>query len=208
MSKVTVILLFICLFSCDYTSFKKIYNEAYLNQLLKISKGTILKELHDKEYNTFQDIKYANNNFGVFLRITKNGKERGCFGFLKNVKSIEEAVKKASINASFFDKRYPVLNQDELDKISLEVTIIGRIEKIKNYDDFKIGIHSLFIDNKINKGFLQAQIALEEKYSKEEFLKALCKKAGMQPEEYKKNNIKLYRAVTVSLKKKFNNIEM
>jgi len=192
----------------SYINFKNNYSVEYLNKLLILSKKAILEEMKYNKYTHFIDIDYYNFNRGVFLRIKKNGRERGCIGFFTGVKYPEEAVRIAAIDAAFFDHRFPPLTFDELKHIELEVTIIDRLVEIKNPSDFKIGIHSLMIENYSFRGFLQAQIATEEKYTKKEFLKALCKKAGLGLDQYKNKKNKIYRANTIYYKKKFNDIEM
>lgn len=180
----------------------------YLLNLLIISKKSIIEQFEKEKYKQFTDIVYSNDEQGIFVRLLKKGKERGCIGFYRGVGSLEEAVKIAAIDAAFFDPRFEPFKKEELEDIEIEVTVLDKFIKLKNIYDFKLGIHSLLYDDYSFRGFLQAQIALEEKYSKKEFLKALCVKAGLEEFAFQKKKNRISRANTVYLRMPFNKINI
>ncbi|OHD17801.1 MAG: hypothetical protein A2086_16265 [Spirochaetes bacterium GWD1_27_9] len=207
-----IIYIFILLVSCNcnknYFNFKKQYDEFFFENLFKIVKQTTISQLNENKYNHFVDIDYTDKDTGIAVRFLKNGKDRGCISFYRGVSDIDTACEYASINAAFFDTRYKPITKEELNNLEVEITIFGKFNQISDYYNFDIGIHSLWIYDYSNHGLLQAQIATQEKYNKNQFLEALCKKANMDKESYKNRNILLYKAFSTFKRKKFSNIEM
>ncbi len=120
---------------------------------------------------------------GVFVTLTINEKLRGCMGFIKNVFPTWDALMKASRGAAFQDTRFPPLKRYELDKIEIELSFLTEPKKIivNNPREYL---------NKINnkmglvfkKGF-HMSVLLPQVWKqipdKEDFLNALCEKAGL-----------------------------
>ena len=176
------------------------YSFSFLEHLLALAKEAIIDHLENPTVFNFQEINYTDKERGLFIRIIKNGQERGCIGFLRGVSNLGEAAQIAAINAAFFDSRFAPLKKNELKNLELEITVIGKFIPLDDPYDFVLGQHSLLYNDHSHRGFLQAQIALEKGYSKYEFLSALCKKAGLHLEAYKKKNAPLFKADTISLK--------
>ena len=109
------IVIFVLLFSCydkEYNKFSSKYSSGYLFNLLIAAKKSIIEQFEKEEYKHFTDIVYSDNEQGIFVRLLKKGKERGCIGFYDGVESLEEVVKVAAVNAAFFDPRFSSLKED------------------------------------------------------------------------------------------------
>lgn len=199
-----VIIIISCLFSaCNKNDLAFRYDDKRLYELLVIAKNAIDEQFDNDHQKKYTDIKYGKKELGVFIRLIKRNNERGCIGFIKGIEDINKAVKIAVVNAAFFDRRFAPLTKAELKDLEVEITIIDKLENMTNYQDFKIGKHSLYINDHSFHGFLQAQIAIEEDYDKKEFLSALCIKAGLIENDYLKKEKYLYRAETVSLRERY-----
>ncbi|HNU91880.1 MAG TPA: AMMECR1 domain-containing protein [Spirochaetota bacterium] len=154
----------------------------------------------------FREIEYGEDDTGVFVRLLKGGRERGCIGFIRGVSSPEEAVKAAAVNAAFFDKRHKRLGPEELPSLEIEITVIDRLLRIRNHLDFTPGIHTIYIKHLNMKAVMQGQIIQERGYSKEEFLRAICKKGGIPETQYREKDAEIYRANTVFMRRRFADI--
>lgn len=136
------------------------------------------------------------NKAGAFVTLTENKSLRGCIGYLKPVMPLAKAVEKAAWNAAYRDPRFDPLDKNELEGISIEVTVIGELREVK-YDEVRSatpGKYGIYIENGIYSGTLLPQVALENNMTMEEFIMETCMKAGLGKNCYKSSLIYAYRA--------------
>jgi uncharacterized protein len=130
---------------------------------------------------------------GVFVTLNHwpSRELRGCIGFPEPILPLWEATINAAASAAFQDLRFPPVSQKELSEIVIEVTVLSVPEEIKFsspkelLEKIKIGMHGLIIKKGFASGLLLPQVATEWGFSKEQFLDALCEKAGLQKGEWK-----------------------
>ena len=130
---------------------------------------------------------------GVFVTLTKQGELRGCVGFPYPTMSITQAVIEAAQSAAFEDSRFPKLEEDEVTKIKIEISILTQPELVKNAKDIEIGKDGIICEYMGFSGLLLPQVAIEHKLSRIEFLEALCNKAGLPKNTWQNKNFKLYK---------------
>ncbi len=133
---------------------------------------------------------------GVFVTIHKNGMLRGCIGFPYPVKPLIESLIESAISACH-DPRFPALREDELNEIDIEVSILTTPELLKEpekyINEIEIGRDGLIIEGCGRAGLLLPQVAVEQAWNKEEFLNAVCEKAGLPDNCWRDKKIKLYK---------------
>lgn len=133
---------------------------------------------------------------GAFVTINENKSLRGCIGYLRPVMPLKSAVEKAAWNAAFRDPRFEPVGSEELNRLTIEVTVIGVLKDVK-YEDIrteKPGKYGLYMENGIYSGTLLPQVALDNKMDMEEFIMETCLKAGMGRDCYKYSKIYAYEA--------------
>jgi len=118
---------------------------------------------------------------------------RGCIGTLEARRPLVMDVINNAINAAFDDPRFHHVEQEELGKIKIEISVLTKPQRleVKDADD----LLRKLIPNKhgliIQKGFARATylpIVWKEIPDKKEFLEELCRKAGLGPDEWKNTN--------------------
>lgn len=137
---------------------------------------------------------------GVFVTINKKEPKtlRGCIGFPYPDLPLIEALINAAIHACN-DPRFPPLKENELDKITIELSILNEPEliKIKNPREYlekiDVGKDGLIIKSDSFSGLLLPQVPVEQKWGVEEFLENLCLKAGLTIDEWMDENCKIYK---------------
>ena len=121
---------------------------------------------------------------GVFVTLTEGGELRGCIGLPYPVMPLGEAIEHAAAAAALEDPRFPPVKKEELEAISLEVTILtvpvpldatpserpGKVE---------VGRHGLIVRGMGTSGLLLPQVATEYGWDAATFLEHTCIKAGM-----------------------------
>ena len=123
---------------------------------------------------------------GAFVTLNEHpsGLLRGCIGypqpFFPLVKSIEKGAEGAAE-----DPRFPRLTSEELDRVTVEVSILTPPELIdvKKPKDLaksvNVGVDGLSVAQGPYRGLLLPQVAIEYAWDAAEFLSEACMKAGL-----------------------------
>jgi len=124
---------------------------------------------------------------GVFVTLNTypDGMLRGCIGHPYPDSPLIDALIDSAISACSRDPRFPPVGREELDRISVEVTVLTPPEQIKvkkpsEYaDKIELGRHGLIVKKGWYQGLLLPQVATEYGWDAEEFLSQPCHKAGL-----------------------------
>jgi len=164
-----------------------------MSRLIKLVREVIGAEFSGKKVRAPHD-KALEEKRGCFVTLTKNNELRGCIGFPYPFKPLGEAIVSAAKSAAFSDPRFPPLNEKELPEIKIEISILTLPEKIKaGPENIKIGEDGLMCEYEGFGGLLLPQVATEHKLNSEQFLRALCEKAGLSLDAWQKDGFKLWK---------------
>lgn len=143
-----------------------------------------------------------NINAGVFVTLHLKNALRGCIGFITTTVPLFEAVCDAAYLAASQDYRFNPVSHNELSQIIIEISVLSQPRKISNYDEITIGTHGLILEDEFGSGLLLPQVAPENNFNVEQFLSALCRKAGLPTFEWKNRflNISCFTAAVFSEK--------
>jgi len=129
---------------------------------------------------------------GVFVSLKKDGKLRGCIGFIQPRLSLYQAVIKMTIAAATEDRRFFPVTEEELKDIKIEITILSELKLIDKPEEIVVGEHGIYIVKGLRSGLLLPQVAVEYNWNREEFLQNVCYKANLPPHAWKDKDTKIY----------------
>jgi uncharacterized protein len=137
---------------------------------------------------------------GAFVTIKINRKLRGCIGYIVSSTPLFETVVSAAKQSATMDPRFSPLSEEELEKISIEISVLTPPQSIKSYDDIEIGKHGLLLEEDGHKAVLLPQVAVEHKFDTAMFLTALCEKAWISPNAWREKmlNIRVFTSIVFS----------
>ncbi len=160
--------------------------------LLKAARHSISSLFDGKEPEKPDYKKYPllKEKLGAFVTLTINHQLRGCIGYIIGREPLFDTICSAAIHAAVSDPRFSALKKSEFDKIHIEISILSEFVPIKNYDEIILGKHGLYLDEG-GGGLLLPQVATEHKMNRDEFLSALCNKAGFYSEFWKERQLKI-----------------
>lgn len=121
---------------------------------------------------------------GIFVTLNISSDLRGCIGF-PMPRRLNNALVDAAVAAATEDPRFPPVTEDELDRITFEVTVLTPPVEIKVDDPsqlvsrIKVGRDGLIVRQGLYSGLLLPQVPVEYGWSEEEFLSHTCQKAGL-----------------------------
>lgn len=144
--------------------------------------------LQEPDYETYPVLK---SKAGAFVTLTINSQLRGCIGYIISSDPLYETVCNAAIQAAQHDPRFYPLSKEELPKIRIEISVLSEPFPLNSYDDIELGKHGLILEEDGRRGLLLPQVPVEHNMNREEYLSALCQKAGFPPEKWKEKNLTL-----------------
>ncbi|MDD1728506.1 MAG: TIGR00296 family protein [Methanospirillum sp.] len=134
---------------------------------------------------------------GVFVTLTKNGDLRGCIGFPYPVLPLKEAIHNAACSASTGDPRFPPVKPQELQQISVEVTILTdpqllNVPPQSRENAIEVGKHGLIVKGYGRSGLLLPQVPIEWGWNRKEFLDHTCNKAGLPAKSWLESAVQVF----------------
>lgn len=155
-------------------------------ELLRIAKVALRSAVVDGQKPKVQvNSSELFERWGVFVTLKEDGQLRGCIGIVEPVKPLWESTIDAAISAALHDRRFTPVRPDELERIEVEVTVLGRLEEIISLREIEIGRHGLVIVDGKHSGLLLPQVATEFKWDRVQFVEAACEKAGLDKNAWK-----------------------
>jgi AmmeMemoRadiSam system protein A len=124
---------------------------------------------------------------GVFVSIHRDGELRGCVGNVHPASPLYRTAAECAIAAAVADPRFMPLMLADLHKVEFEISVLSTMQRIENMDTIEIGTHGLLISKKTSRGLLLPQVASTYGWNRERFLQETCRKAGLGPDDWKKD---------------------
>lgn len=121
----------------------------------------------------------------TFVTLKIKGALRGCIGSLSPAEALYMSVHHNAVNAALHDYRFHPVGKEELASISVDVSILSPIRKILSLDEFKIGQQGIILEKGMQRAVFLPEVALEQKWTKEETLTHLALKAGLDRNDWK-----------------------
>ena len=117
--------------------------------------------------------------------IAREGKLRGCIGQIYPAYPIPEAVVVAAAQAALNDPRFPPVRKEELPRLSVEVTLLSPPRPIESWKEIVLGKHGIVLKKGESRALFLPQVPIEEKWTLEETLAHLSRKAGLAADAWK-----------------------
>lgn len=173
-----------------FTRKREKLNQKEKEILLRLSKDTLVSYLNDNKLPQLSLHKYNINprlmqNQGVFVTLQTEGQLRGCIGYIVGRMPIYQAVMQNTINASSRDPRFHPMKAKEIKDVTIEISVMSPLEKIKSVEEIKVGTHGLYLVKGDNNGVLLPQVPGQFGWDRKTFLEEISLKAGLPKDTYK-----------------------
>jgi AmmeMemoRadiSam system protein A len=151
------------------------------HDLLRIARESIEQHLQRQERIALSRADQFPDASGVFVTIRRRGELRGCLGVLQMRNDLPTEVARCARESATEDPRFDPVRVEELPETSLEVSVLGPLEEIDPHDEgaIVVGRHGLVVEEGFRRGLLLPQVATEWGWTREQFLRQTCHKAGL-----------------------------
>lgn len=160
--------------------------------LLALARHAVSAQVHGSAFD-FADTIALPEASGVFVTLKRSGALRGCLGTLENRRGLAREVARCAADSASDDPRFPPVSRDELPELTLEISVLGPLERIDpGAQGFTVGLHGLVVEQGGRRGLLLPQVATEWGWTPEQFLAQTCHKAGLPLDAWQRGAI-VYR---------------
>ncbi len=121
---------------------------------------------------------------GIFVTLKVNGELRGCIGQVEPQLPLHLAAAELAVAAATRDVRFAPITDEDLAKLSVEISVLTPNVVIRSPDEIEVGVHGIIISRGRRRGLLLPQVAIEHHLDAESFLDATCEKAGLEPDAW------------------------
>lgn len=127
----------------------------------------------------------------VFVTLHCKGQLRGCIGVIEGHRPLGYAIVHAAVSAALQDGRFSQVRSDELQHLSIEISILSPMVPLRP-EEVLIGKHGLLVISGRHRGLLLPQVAVEHRFTREQFLEETCLKAGLPRDAWKDSDVLLF----------------
>ena len=168
--------------------------------LVKTARKVIEKYLETGERAKVEVGEKFKKKLGVFVTLESYPQKelRGCIGYPYPTEPLITALTNAAISAAVHDPRFPPVTEKEFEKLIVEITVLTEPKEIEIKDrkdmpsKITVGKHGLIIEYGPFSGLLLPQVAVDYRWSAEEFLAEVCWKAGLSPDTWLDKHAQVY----------------
>ncbi|TFG00963.1 MAG: TIGR00296 family protein [Promethearchaeota archaeon] len=167
-----------------------------IKNYLKTNKRMIVPDKIKKKFG---------EKYGAFVTLNKIGISgnplRGCIGHIEPKFPLYETVHKVSVSSATEDPRFPSVSLEELDKLTIELSILTPpelmdVDNPQEYlEQIQIGRDGLIIERGMRRGLLLPQVPVDHDrdWDKKTFLEQTCRKAWLPKDSWKDESTKVYK---------------
>jgi AmmeMemoRadiSam system protein A len=149
-------------------------------ELLKLARTTLETYLADGKIPPYQTSCAALlEQKGAFVSLHQGDELRGCIGQLVGDRELYKIVQHCALSAALEDTRFISVTRDEVDGLSIEISVLTPFRPIKDVNEIEVGKHGLYIVRGGHRGLLLPQVATQYRWNRTEFLKHTCLKSGL-----------------------------
>jgi len=127
------------------------------------------------------------DDYALFVTWNKKGREgeraqlRGCIGTLSPL-NLRRGIHTYTLASAFRDKRFRPISIEELENLSVSVSILYDFMSTRDVYDWQVGVHGIIIDF-CDKGETYSatylpEVCVEQGWTKEECISSLIRKSG------------------------------
>ena len=147
--------------------------------LLRLARDTVAATTEGREPSDLEIPSGALRKEGAaFVTLHVSGQLRGCIGHTRAVTPLWQSVRDMARSAARNDSRFASLRADELPDLNVEISVLSPMSPIRP-EDVVPGTHGLYVKSGKRAGLLLPQVAVEWKWSREEFIRQTFRKGSI-----------------------------
>jgi len=162
-------------------------------ELLKLARTTLATYLKNGKIPPYQTSHEALlEQKGAFVSLHEGEELRGCIGQLVGDRELYKIVQHCILGAALEDTRFVSVTQDEVNGLSIEISVLTPFRRINDINEIDVGKHGLYIVRGGYRGLLLPQVATQYKWDRIRFLEHTCIKSGLPESAWRDPETAIY----------------
>jgi AmmeMemoRadiSam system protein B/AmmeMemoRadiSam system protein A len=163
-------------------------------ELLALARQTIAQFLVTETFPPFStDDPALLQPRGAYVTYEKQGELRGCVGRIEADRPAFLNVQYAAVAAAVADTRFPPISPEELEDLTIEITLLDPLRQVESPDEIQIGRDGVLMRVGQEQGALYLpQVPLEQGWDLQATLVSLCRKAGLPDNAWQRDDARFY----------------
>lgn len=164
--------------------------------LLKLARDSILSHMNgdgpEPEPSVITDT--LRGHYGAFVTL-RQGEDlrRGCVGRVTGGGPLWACVRDCARLAAFQDGRFRPIREEEVADLSIEISVLGSPIVVRDPAQIEVGRDGLLVNRGEKRGVLLPQVAVENGWNRQGFLRQVCRKAGLAPDAWQQPGTTILR---------------
>lgn len=160
--------------------------------LLAIARNRIEHELGGADLLPLPEDGVFGKRSGVFVSVSVRRRLRGCIGTIEGERQLANEISNMAKAAAFTDPRFNSIQTEDLDDLSIEISVLSPLRSVSGAEDIRIGDDGLVIERGDQRGLLLPQVAAERGWDAETFLGYTCDKAGLDADAWRDPDTEIF----------------
>jgi len=163
-------------------------------KLLMLARSSIEDKLLNRKTSGLVPVQETlHQHAGVFVSVYVAKSLRGCLGHFETAKPLWKETSELAVSAAFRDYRFPAISKNELNDLSIEISIIYPMVPILSIAEYNPKIHGIYLEKDGNSGTFLPQVAQKTGWDSTEMLRHCAHdKAGLSWDAWKNANLFIY----------------
>ncbi|WP_430813084.1 AmmeMemoRadiSam system protein B [Carboxylicivirga sp. RSCT41] len=164
--------------------------------LLQLARNAVCRHLNEEQ----EDVNSPDLDVsGVFVSVYCKNELRGCIGQFESKLALHELIAKLAVDAAFYDSRFTALVAEDLDDMSIEISLLTPLQLIDDISEIEMGRHGIYIRKGFSQGTFLPKVGTRNNWSIEEFLGHCSgEKAKIGWDGWKDADIYTYEALIIT----------
>ena len=171
----------------------------YLLEIARSSLNKLLGKKADQFSHGIDSLDLSLQNVGAFVTLNVKGDLRGCIGQMRSEDNVERLIRSMAISAATKDNRFKAIASEELDDLTIEISIVSEMKKISSIEEFDTVKNGIYIKKGALSGTFLPQVAQDTGWDKEELLGRCSRdKAGIGWDGWRNAELFIYEVQSFS----------
>lgn len=149
--------------------------------LLDLARRAVAAAAADKPSPEITPDELLSEKGAAFVTLRRSGSLRGCMGHIVASAPLWLSVRDMARSAARSDPRFPPVAPEELGEMTIEISVLSPLRKIRSSEDVSVGRDGLYVKRKHSAGLLLPQVAVTAGWNPRQFLEQTCRKADLPP---------------------------
>ncbi len=163
-------------------------------ELLALARRTAVQFLETETFPAFETgDPVLLQPLGAYVTYEKEGALRGCVGRIEADRPVYLNVQYAAVAAALADSRFPSITPDELEDLSIEITLLQPLRQVGSPDEIHIGRDGVLMRVGADQGALYLpQVPPEQGWDLQTTLVQLSRKAGLPDDAWQREDARFF----------------